>query len=139
MSEEAQVEVEVEVEAPAGDTSPDVVVVTDGGGDSGTDGDVVRLLSDLTATVAVLGERLASVEARTTEAQITAEVAENIAGDAMAEADRLAVETEEALAAVAEEADAATAEVQAEVDDVAPAREHPWFRSRSVLREKDTA
>lgn len=135
--ENAQVDVAVEVETPDAGDSPGVVVVTDGGGEASTDGDVVVLLAGLTGAVATLTERVGQLESATQEAQITAEVAEMTAEAAAGEAERLATETEEAVAAVAEEAGAATAEVAAEVDDIAPNREHGWFKSRSVLREKD--
>jgi len=132
--ETASVGVEVAVvDAPTGDASPDVVVVDTGSSSPGVDGDVAAVLAALSATVGAHDERLATLEARTATAEVTAEVAAGTADAALAEVDRVATETEEAVATVAEEAEAATAEVVEEVEDIAPDREHGWFKKRRLL------
>lgn len=131
------VEVEVEVEPQAADPAPDVVVVAPDSGGSELPAELVTLLADM-------GNRLAALEANQTviaevavEAAVEAEIAQDTADIALNVAESTAVETEEALATVAEEADAVTPEVIDEVEDVAPGREHPWFAKRKVMKRDE--
>lgn len=128
---DGDVEVTVEVDADPGDgvESAPAVTVVDTGGAAGTDGEVVRLLTELGERLAVVEARLPAVEVAVADASITAEIA-------LDESARVAAETEEAVAELAEEAEAATPEVVAEVEDIAPDREHPWFAKRSVFGRK---
>lgn len=130
-----EVEVEASEETPA-EVEQTVVVVpeSDGGNDA-----VWQALTALTERVGALEAAVVRTAEVAVDAAITAEVAEAEAEQALAEVAEVAAETEEALATVAEEAEVVTPEVVAEVEDVAPDREHPWFAGRRVLKRSDAS
>lgn len=127
MADEVTVEVDETPPAPAED-APDVVVVDTGDGDSndleiGTAlGALTVEVSTLAGAVAAIGDRVATIEARTEIAQETAETAIDTAIDAQIEVGEVVAEAE----AVAEDAAEETVE-----EIIEPEREH-WMWNKPV-------
>lgn len=128
----ATVEVEVEVtdDESAVEPAPTTVVVTP---DAGVPAELLPILTTLSERLGAVEQALSATAAVAVTAADSADAAQSTADAALDVAISTSEETEEALATVAEAADAVTPEVMAEVEDVAPHREHPWFAGRKVM------
>lgn len=127
MSDDSTVTVEVTTEDDAPSETTNTVINVNESDNSDVTLDHERRITALEAALDDINSRLSM-------ATETARTAEVLAETAVETIQTVAEESEEAIATVAEEAEAATPEVIEEVEDVAPNRDHPWFRGRKPLR-----